>query len=235
MSAKKKDAPQELNKQGEAYIHLTNDVRPHRMQEWLSVYYQLQIPAMLDDVHSVLEFGPGRGLMGAVMRHYGLSYKCADVVDMGSKPDFLSSIKGFKSDETFDLVCAFQTLEHNPPEDFEVHLKKMAQISNKYIYVSLPYYGRWCGFNLNINIPKFRKNLTKILTWPRFKKDARLIAQYRKSKEPYRHHWFEVGDKGFSKSDIKEIVKECGLKVVKDFHVTTYPYHYFILLERDNA
>ena len=221
-----------MQKDSETFQHLTNDVRPHRQSHWLSVYHQLSIPVVLDDVQTVLEFGPGRGLSGAVLKHYGLDYYSADVVDHGSKPDFLSSIKNFSSDKKFDLICAFQTLEHNPPEDFIIHLEKMRDISNKYVYISLPYYGRWFSLNIGINLPRIRKNLVKTFTWYRIFPKKRPIEKYRKSETPYSHHWFEVGDKGFTKKDIAKMAEKIGLKQVQSFHSSSMPYHYFILFEK---
>jgi len=221
-----------MKKNSEELTHLTNDVRPHREDHWLSIYHQLSIPICLDDVETVLEFGPGRGLMGAVMKHYGMNYSSADVVDMGAKPDFLSSIKEFPSDKNFDLVCAFQALEHNPPEEFIPHLEKMRDIANKYVYVSLPYYGRWIVPHININLPRVNRSFVKFFMWDRFFPMARPIEKYRKSETPYSHHWFEIGDKGFSKKDVAHAAKNIGLKQIKSFHSSSLPYHYFILFEK---
>lgn len=220
------------DKTSEDYKHLTNDVCEIRQRHWMSVYHQLAIPANLEDVQSILEFGPGRGLSGAVLRHYGLDYKCSDVADFGAKPDFMHSIKEFPEDQKFDLVCAFQTLEHNPPEDFKVHLEKMRDISNKYVYISLPYYGRWFSFDISINVPKLNKNFIWTLGFERLFKKQRPIEKYRQSDTPYAHHWFEVGDEGFSKSDIRKLGEGVGLKQTKAFHSHSFPYHYFILFEK---
>lgn len=216
----------------EDFIHLANDVRTIRLPHWESVFHQLNVPAFLPDVTSVLEFGPGRGLVGAVFKHYGMDYYSADVKDWGAKPDFLSDIKGFPLGKTYDLVCAFQTLEHNPPEDFIPHLKKMAALSNKYVYISLPFKGRWISANFCINLPKIDKSFSFTLSWPRLIKKDRPIDTYRNSENPYQHHWFEVGDKGYSKKDMKEIAQKAGLKVTKDFHSKSFPYHYFMLMEK---
>ncbi len=221
-----------LDKNSSEYEHLTNDVRPHRENHWLSVYHQLSIPACLPDVQSVLEFGPGRGLMGTILKSYGLKYFCSDVVDYGANPDYPYAIKDFPEDQKFDLVCAFQTLEHNPPEDFQVHLQKMCDISSKYVYISLPYYGRWFSANFGLNLPKINRNFVKIFSCERWLKKERPIDKYRTSQTPYAHHWFEVGDKGFSKTDIKEYGAKCGLNQIRSFHSSSLPYHYFILFEK---
>lgn len=231
-ASKKTPAPASLDKEGEAYQNLINDVRPHRLQEWESVFHQAQIPATLPDVHSVLEFGPGRGLLGAMLKHYGIDYKSADVADFGARPDFMDSIQSFAQPGTYDLVCAFQALEHNPPEEFVPHLEKMASLSNKYVYISLPYNRRWLSAQIAINLPKINKWFHLGLNFPRLFEKPRPLDQYRKSENPYRHHWFEVGEKGFSEKDIEKMGESIRLKTVKSFSVKSFPYHYFILFEK---
>jgi len=199
------------------------------------VYHQLRLPATLTDVNSVLEFGPGRGLFGNILKFYGMDYYSADVVQVkgADKPDFLHSINDFPiGNQTFDLVCAFQTLEHNPPSEFLPHLEKMAALSNKYVYVSLPWHGRSFSWNIGINLPKLAKNFMGSVVWPRLVNKKRPHDQYAKDPNPYRFHWFEVGEPGFSKKEIKETAAKAGLKQVQSFHVEGFAYHYFILFEK---
>ena len=85
---------------------------------------------------------------------------------------------------------------------------------------------------LSINLPKIEKTFNINIIWPRLFKKRRPIDAYRKSDDPYKYHWFEVGDKGFSKSDLKEIGHQAGLKLVKEFHSNSFSYHYFMLFEK---
>ena len=224
-----------MDKTTEEYKYFTNDVRANRQKHWLSLYHQISIPVCLEDVQTVLEFGPGRGLLGANLKHFSIDYYSADVVDgyYGYKPDYKSSIADFDSNQTFDLVCAFQTLEHNPPETFVPHLKKMAEYSNKYVFISLPYYGRWFSFNLSFNLPKIDKNISKTFAMNRWFPKSRPIDKYRKSDTPYSHHWFEVGDKDFTKKDITRYAKSLNLAIDRMFHSHSFPYHIFILMRKE--
>ena len=214
-----------IDKQSAEYINFTNDVRLHREQQWGSIFQQLTIPITTPDVHSVLEFGPGRGFLGAALKHFCLDYKSVDVKDAGANPDYLGDIISFESKKKFDLVCAFQVLEHNPPETFVPHLRQMAKNSKKYVYVSLPFYGRWFSLNLSVNLPKIRRNFVKTLTFGRL--DAnRPIEKYRQSKTPYKHHWFEIGDKGFKKRDLYNHARDAGLKITKIQHSNLFVKHW---------
>lgn len=226
------DISTDVDKNSVHFANFTNDVRPHRLQEWESIYYQASIPVGLSDVHSVLEFGPGRGLLGIILKHYGLNYASSDVTDMGAKPDFPYSISEFPSGPTFDLVCAFQTLEHNPVETLAAHLRKMASLSNKYVFVSLPFSGRWISLNANICLPGIKKDIRFTLPWHRMFPRRRPVEVYKSSKTPYSHHWFEIGDNKIKKNDFEIMALSINLKAIKSFHVNAYPYHYFVLFEK---
>lgn len=221
-----------MDKQSEAFRNLTNDVRAHREVQWASIFHQLRVPVARDDVNSILEFGPGRGLAGAVLKHYGFDYTSADVRDFGARPDTISTIMDYPADRTFDLVCAFQVLEHNPPETLLPHMEKMASLANRYVYVSLPFAGRWIDIALSLRLPRVERRAARTLAWNRLWRRPRPIETYRASDTPHRWHWFEVGDIGFTKADIVEIAGKAGLATVERFHVRGFPYHVFFLFEK---
>ena len=108
----------------------------------------------------------------------------------------------------------------------------MAQISNKYVYISLPYSGRWFSVNFSVNLPKINHSFIKTFTFDRLFPKKRPIDQYRKSDTPYAHHWFEVGDKEFKKKDLEKYAEEAGLKITETKHSHAFPYHIFILMEK---
>lgn len=80
------------------------------------------------------------------------------------------------------MVSAFQVLEHNPLFELKDHLIKMKSLSNKYIYISVPYSGRWMSFNFDLNLfpSRFGRGSKSIaFTFPRlFSKKKRPIKQY---------------------------------------------------------
>lgn len=222
----------DFDKASASYIDFRSDFDESREVHWLSVYHQLSIPICSPDVKSILEFGPGRGLFGLIARYFGHEYCGVDVDTSRGEVDVESTIKDFQTDKKYDLVCAFQTLEHNPPEDLLVHLKKMAELSSKYVFISLPYSGRWISFCINVNVPKIQRMFKTVFAWDRLLRRPRPVEKFRSDPNPFQYHWFEVGDKGFSKADLRSVACEAGLKTVKDFHSVTFPYHYFMLFEK---
>lgn len=221
-----------LDKSDEHYLNFTNDVQPHRVNHWMSVYHQISEAIVQTDVRSVLEFGAGRGLTGVILKHYGIEYFSVDVSNQLYQPDAQGTIADFEADKLYDMVSSFQTLEHNPPETLVPHLKKMASHSNKYVFISLPYSGRWLSWKIAINLPTIEKVLSKTFTWTRWRPVKRDIEKFRKSTEPYRYHWFEVGDPDFRKNDIIRMADKAGLKLLKSYHSSSLPFHVFFLFSK---
>jgi hypothetical protein len=189
-------------------------------------------PICLPDVSSVLEFGPGRGSTKTLIEHFGIEHLGVGI-DPRYPCDIKQTIKDFTSERTFDMVCSFQTLEHNPLETLPEYLAKFRDLSNRYVYISVPYSARWISLLFNINLKK-KINFKKIFLWTFRKTKPRDpdVAAYAKQADPYAPHWWEVGDKRFSKRDMLRVIQECGLAVVKHFHNPIFPYHLFYLLEK---
>ena len=151
-------------------------------------------------------------------------------------PDEVSTISDFKTNKRFDIVCAFQ-LEHNPLNSIKKHLEIMSSFSNKYVYISVPFSGRWVSLNFNLNfmLTRFgRWNGSLLFTWPRIFKKIRPTEKYKKRVDKYNPHWWEVGDKKLSKVDFNKIINSAGLKINKTFHNEFFPYHLFYLLEKND-
>lgn len=104
----------------------------------------------------------------------------------------------------------------------------MASLSNKYVFISVSYSGRWISINFNFMPSRLgRLNKTILFTWPRILKKVRPIGENKKREDKYNSHWWEVGDKNLSKKRFKEIIASTGLKISKSFHNEFFPYHIF--------
>jgi hypothetical protein len=219
------------DKTSEFYRYYTTDFANSRDVHWFSIYLQTREMINDKDVHSVLEFGMGRGVTKAIVRHFNIEYCGVDYDDKRFCPDVVSTIENFTTDKKYDLVCAFQTLEHNPLEKIPEYIRKMATLSNKYVYISMPYCGRWVSLSLNLNL--YRINITRTLcfTWERLRKVKSPIEKYKKEANPYAPHWWEVGDSKFTKKDVRKMFKSLNLEIVKEMHNPFYPYHIFYLLK----
>ena len=88
---------------------------------WVSFYHQLDEIFSIKDASSVLEIGPGMPIVRDMLRYHRpeVVYKSLDIAE-DLNPDYIGSVIGIPlKDNSFDVVCAFQILEHIPYEKFE--------------------------------------------------------------------------------------------------------------------
>lgn len=224
-------------KNSDWYKYYSADFNLNRKNQFLSIFYQVSQPILDLGIKSVLEFGTGRNVSKALIEHFNVFHHSVDFDDVRFIPDEVSTILSFKTTKKYDMVSAFQVLEHNPLETINDHLVKMKSFSNKYVFISVPYSGRWISMNLELNfmptnLGRIRKNI--MFTWPRIFKKTRPIEKYKKRKDKHTPHWWEIGDKNLSKEDFKNIINSSGLKIEKQFHNEYFPYHIFYLLEKND-
>lgn len=91
---------------------------------------------------SVLEIGPGDGLYGQYLKRNGIRYASADHADdiqsdykvnLGTEP---LPIK----DNTFDLISAFQVLEHIPFTSVSGAVAELHRVTKRYVFLDIPEY-----------------------------------------------------------------------------------------------
>lgn len=216
-------------------------------QKMFSFYLQCKTIAGLPDVKSVLEIGPGSGVTSLLMKSINYEYYTMDAQPL-VKPDYLYNFVDFNVndiDRTFDMVAAFQMLEHVPYKNSIELLDKMKKMSRKYVFISLPYYC-W-SFRFELLMPKFPlmkkifpAKLFNFLTKPRiFTIDAPYKnapnRTYRKQyveEFPFAVHYWEIGRGNVTKEKLFEDIKDVGLSVRQAFHSKHHPYHYFIVCEK---
>ena len=106
-------------------------------RRWMSVWHQLDEVIKLDP-ERVLEVGPGPGLFKAAARALGIHVETLDQ-DPELRPDHLASVIEMPfEDDSFDVVCAFQMLEHLPFEKSLEAFKEMVRVAAKAVVISLP-------------------------------------------------------------------------------------------------
>lgn len=187
---------------------------------WASVWHQLD-EVIKSQPENVLEIGPGSGVFKQTASAFGVRVETVDI-DPELKPDYVGTADDIPlRDNTFDVVCAFQVLEHM---EFETSLKalaEMARVSRKRVIISLPdVTTSWAS---TITIPKMG---VKRIVIPR-------IAYKPPEHKFDGEHYWEVGkSKYILENIISEFSSISDLKLLLTYRVHENQYHRFFIFEK---
>lgn len=185
---------------------------------WISLWHQL------DEIHNlnpsnVLEVGPGPGLLKSVAAAFGLTVETLDI-DPDLKPDHVASATKMPfSDSTYDVVCAFQMLEHLKYESSLDVFGEMVRVSKRYLVISLP--DARPTWRYQVHIPKYG-SYDLLMQRPLFR------AQVHKFDG---EHYWEINKIGYPLQKIMVDFTK-GVRLLKTYRVRENPYHRFFVLEK---
>lgn len=184
---------------------------------WVSYYYQVR-EVLRCEPKKILEIGSGDGVFkNYIKENTTIEYSNVDVAE-DLRPEVMGSVTQLPfADKSFDVVCAFEVLEHIPFSDFEKALKEMSRASRSNIIISLPHFGPPVQFLLKIPLlPEFRIS---------FK-----IPFYRKHQFNGQHYW-EIGKRGYSAERIRGLLSKYFI-IQSEFIPFENQYHHFYVLTK---
>lgn len=186
---------------------------------WITYFYQMRL---LQDVHAktVLEIGPGHGWMATILRSLGVDVKTADF-DPELNPDYVAEVGNLPmEDGSFDVVCAFEVLEHLPFEEFQHNITEMARAAKSHVIISLPDHRRTL-INFSLKLP-FLPTVALFVKIPSLKKHV-FDGQ----------HYWEIGKRGYSPKAVRDKIRAAGLVLERSFVPADAPMnHYFVIRKR---
>ena len=187
-------------------------------ERWMSYYYQTKEIVNRNDIRAVLDVGPGTSFLHDVLKIHrsDISYKALDVAQ-DVHPDYIGSVTKIPlEDSSFDLISAFQVLEHIEYKDVETALLEMKRVSRKYVFISLPHFGP--SFELLIKVPFINR--------------IRLAgkATHAPTHVFNGQHYWEIGKKGYSVRKIRRLMQR-HFNIIDEYVPFENQYHRFYIME----
>jgi len=189
-------------------------------ERFASYWYQLKEILEVGPI-SVLEIGVGDGVVGAYIRQSGgIAYTCADYA-ADTKPDVVADVRSLPmADGSFDVVCAYEVLEHLPFDDFEKAVSELVRVARHRIIISVPHFGPPVKFLLKI---PFLPELCFAFKIP-FPRIHTFNGQ----------HYWEIGKRGYPVSRIRAVLSRYAT-LLRDYVPFENQYHHFFVLEKRQA
>lgn len=207
-------------KQVDALHYRFSDYMDQR--RWSSLWYQID-EVLKAQPRSVLEVGKGAGLLGPLLKRYGIDYQSADI-DRELEPDYVASVTELPFENgAFDVVACFQVLEHLPYEAFPAAIKELIRTARKAIIISLP--DARVLWRYVFHVPK-RGPRSILIPKPQFGK--------RRHHFDGQHYW-EINKQHFPLSRILSDMLNEHVSLDYTFRVDSNPYHRFFFLRKLSA
>jgi SAM-dependent methyltransferase len=186
---------------------------------WASMWYQLDEVIKLNP-ERVLEIGPGPGLFKAAATVMAVSVETLDI-DPELKPDHVASVFEMPfEDGGYNVVCAFQMLEHLPYEQSLVAFKEMCRVANTHVVISLP--DASSGWPQTLTIPRIGRINFYV---------PRLRLRPAVHEFDGEHYW-EINKAGYAlKKIIDDLIQSGEAELLKTFCTPENPYHRFFVFK----
>lgn len=184
---------------------------------WISIWYQLD-EIMKYQPQNVLEIGPGPGVLKKLAQMFGLRIETLDL-DPELQPDHVASATALPfGPKSYDVVCAFQMLEHLPYTKALAAFAEMTRVARKAVVVSLPDVER--VWRYAVHIPRI--GLREFLL-PR-------PASSPKVHEFDGEHYWEINKK---EHPLEKVVADFSAlcRLVKTYRVFEDPYYRFFVFQ----
>jgi len=193
------------------------------LSRFVSYFYQIDLTRALEPA-SVLEIGIGNKTVTNYLRQHAIHVTTCDF-DKTLNPDYIADIRNLPFNENeFEVVLAFEVLEHLPWNDVDNALLELNKVTSKSAIISLPYHA--AKFELIIKIP-----LINIL----FKREFldlffRIPYSFHRIKFKGEHYW-EIGYKGFPISLVRQKILTY-FDIIKEVRPIMSTCHHFFVLKK---
>ncbi|MBE9480966.1 MAG: class I SAM-dependent methyltransferase [Bacteroidetes bacterium] len=206
------------NIQTKIYKHTNYD----DLGRFISYYYQVKYITDLNP-ESVLEIGVGNKMLVNYMKEHNLPIQTCDI-DKNLDPDFIGDIRDLPIEsESFDVVCAFQILEHIPFDEVGKALDELYRVSKKYVIISVPY-----------TVVHFEMIIRSTITYRLFKKHKIslffALEKFSRFWEYNGQHYWEMGKRNYPRKKVRDLLKS-KFRIIREKRIDL-GYQYFFVLQK---
>ncbi|MCL1827148.1 MAG: methyltransferase domain-containing protein [Candidatus Cloacimonetes bacterium] len=225
----KNDLPEHIKSQvnddhkQEAFLTYFNEKR------WSSLYSQIK-EILTINPKSILDIGVAYKVVSAIINNLpDITYKTLDY-SVSFNPDYVASVTNMPiSDNEFDVVCAFQVLEHLPFDEFRYALSEMMRVAKKRVLISLPHSSGTHTFNGEHywEIGKVGYEESWVLDY--INKIAKLngytlISEYLQKDNTYHHFFIFENNSDGALWDLKEKLDQESRAIYKKYYPQKYTF-----------
>ena len=202
-----------------------------REARWASFGIQLRVTKELTP-SSILEVGKGNGFYESLCRLMGMEIETLDI-DENYNPTYVGNLLDAKIRKKFDLVAAFQILQHIPLNSLPLAIERLCDLSYSNIIISVPFHS---PHYISISM-RYSGVLQKILRNTGFKKTLKLsFKRYRnrhyRDTESHQGTYWELGRDNLKSQYINTIFERNNFELKKAFACEEYPYHYYMIFSK---
>jgi Methyltransferase domain len=181
---------------------------------------------------TVLEVGPGSGIVTAALRFDGIAVTTLDF-DRKLRPGVCADIRRLPfGPGAFDVVLASQVLEHLPPDDLDETLAALARTARSHVVISVPYNRHHVALALSVKVNRYLYFGGRVNRWLQRHGNVYWNFGVPQSRRPFRpngeHHW-ELGYKEYPVTWFRERLAP-WFEIRREFRVPQSPYHYVFVL-----
>ncbi len=179
------------------------------------------------EAKSVVEVGPGPGLVTAALRAMGVEVTTVDV-QPELAPDVVASVLELPFEEgRFDAALCCQVLEHLPFDNFVPALMELRRVTRKGVVISLP--DATPHYAVNIRLPKLPR-----IEWTGTRRRDPGVEWKRRKLQHDGHYW-EIGYTNTPFTLVEKSAKEAmGVRSVRTWRIGEKVYHRFFEIQNGN-
>ncbi len=179
---------------------------------------------VLNRKFKILEIGKGSGFFSDYMKKLGYNLTTCDF-DKNLNPDVVADIRSLPFKESgFDVVTAFEVLEHIPFEEVSKALAELRRVTKRYALISLPY--KSTGWEWVFKFPGvrtiFRKSFLDFF--------LRIPLKFGGIKVSGQHYW-EIDYWNYRLGKVRRILGS-HFRILREIKPVLNKYHYFFVLQK---